>query len=109
MAHEFIEPGFDQAFDLGDRAPWLALFALDRGRGADADCDFIAGQDFQHFIRGDEHFTTIVGHRESVAVLRSFNGRVDVLILRFEFFPKALELRHRIAIEHGRCRLLRVS
>ena len=41
-------------------------------------------------------------------MLCAFNGRVDVLVLRFEFFPKALELRHRIAIEHGRCRLLRV-
>ena len=109
MAHEFIEPGFDQALDLGDRAPRLVLFALDRGRGADADRDFIAGQDFQHFIRRDEDFTTIVRHRESIAVLRSFDGRVDVLILRFEFFPKALELRHRIAIEHGQYRLLRVS
>ena len=109
MAHEFIEPGFDQAFDLGDRAPWLVRFALDRGRGADADRDFIAGQDFQHFIRRNEDLTTVVCHRESIAVLRSFDGRVDVLILRFEFFPKAFELRHRIAIEHGRCRLLRVS
>ena len=46
MAHEFIEPGFDQTFDFGDRAPRFVMLALDRFGGADANGDFVPGQDF---------------------------------------------------------------
>ena len=98
MAHELIDPGFDQAFDFGDRAPRFVLLALDRFGGANTDGDSVSGQDLQHLIRWDEDFTTIIRHRESIAVLCAFDGSVDVLVLRFELFPKALELRHRIAI-----------
>jgi hypothetical protein len=39
-------------------------------------------------------------------VLGAFYSGFDVLVLCLEFFSKIFELRHRIAIEHGRYRLL---
>ena len=109
VTDKFIDARLDEPLDLGDRSPRFILLAFFIGCGTNTDGNFIARQYLEHFVGWDEHFASVRRYGEPVAVLRSLDGGVDALILSFEFITKPLELRHRIAIEHGRCRLLRFS
>ena len=106
MPYKFIKSRFNQAFDFRDGTPGLVLLALDRRCRPDTDSHFVTGQYLEHLIRRDKHFSAVRRHRKSVAVLGAFYSGFDVLVLCLEFFSKIFELRHRIAIEHGRYRLL---
>ena len=105
-SNEIVETSFDQSLDIGDGSTRFVFLSFRWGGGSDADRRFVAGQYFEHFVRGDENFAAVCCYRKSIAVLSPFDGRFGALILCFEFLSKSFELRHRVAIEHGRSRLL---
>ena len=106
LPDELIKACLDQALHLRHGAPRFFCLPFFCRRRSDANRHFVTGQDFEHFVRRDKNLAAISGDGEAVTMLGSFDGGIDALILCLELLPEALELRHRIAIEHSRYRLL---
>ncbi len=109
LTREGIKTCFDQPLNFSNGSARFVFLAFDGGGGSDANSSLIAWQHLQHFIRGNKNFTAVSRHRKSIAVLGPFDGRFGALVLGFEFVSESLELRHRVAIEHSRFRLLNGS